>query len=31
LDGSFTLDAPTRARAEERVATLTRAGVAPSE
>ncbi|MCU0674369.1 MAG: hypothetical protein MUE69_16430 [Myxococcota bacterium] len=31
LDGSFTLDAATRARAEERVATLTRAGVAPSE
>lgn len=31
LDGSFTLDAPTRARAEERVATLTRAGVTPSE
>lgn len=31
LDGSFTLDAPTRARAEERVATLTRAGVVPSE
>lgn len=31
LDGSFTLDAPTRARAEERVATLTRAGVTASE
>jgi hypothetical protein len=30
-DGSFTLDAPTRARVEERVATLTRAGVASSE